>query len=67
MLRRELGPGSIKHPDMLECIAVDGSLYYLQKTSGIVRRFLREDLDSFHDVRGGVLCEDMGNGKTYMM
>ncbi|TPX40556.1 hypothetical protein SeLEV6574_g06553 [Synchytrium endobioticum] len=67
MLRRELTRGTINHPDVLQCTAVDGSCYFLEKTSGIVRRFLRDDEDSFRDVRGGICCEDMGNGKTYMM
>ncbi|TPX32967.1 mannose-6-phosphate isomerase [Synchytrium microbalum] len=67
MLRRELERGVIKHADILELPAVDGGSYYLQKSTGVVRKFLRAEEDSFEDVRGGVLCEDMGNGKTYMM
>ncbi|KAI1188794.1 SNF2 family N-terminal domain-containing protein [Nemania serpens] len=60
MLQRELEPGRVIDPRLHSVLDQAGQLWYYDDVSGIV---LREPI--FYDgVRGGILAEEMGTGKT---
>ncbi|KAJ3028293.1 hypothetical protein HDV00_010481, partial [Rhizophlyctis rosea] len=62
MLQREIHPQNVLAPDFLECqSAEDGrEPYWLEMTSG---RVFKEPV-FWTDGTGGIICEDMGTGKT---
>ncbi|KAK8085292.1 hypothetical protein PG997_006563 [Apiospora hydei] len=62
MLRRELAPRQVLDPRLLERTDQNGNLWYSDFVKGEVLREPR-----YYDaVRGGLLCEEMGLGKTIM-
>ncbi|KAK7943708.1 uncharacterized protein PG986_012821 [Apiospora aurea] len=62
MLRRELAPRQVLDPRLLERTDQNGNFWYSDFVKGEVLREPR-----YYDaVRGGLLCEEMGLGKTIM-
>ncbi|KAF9302757.1 hypothetical protein BGZ74_004881 [Mortierella antarctica] len=62
MLKRELCPGYILDPCLIPMKDMENNDYYIDYSDtglGIYRTPTKWD-----DVRGGILCEDMGTGKT---
>ncbi|CAO3608684.1 unnamed protein product [Cunninghamella echinulata] len=60
LVQRELAPQKCMPPIITELISVDNIKYYInQITNGCV-----VDKPMIDDVCGGVICEDMGTGKT---
>ncbi|KAI1119657.1 SNF2 family N-terminal domain-containing protein [Nemania sp. NC0429] len=60
MLQRELEPGRVIDPRLHPLVDQVGQLWYYDDVSGIVLREPR-----FYDgIRGGILAEEMGTGKT---
>ncbi|KAK7992848.1 hypothetical protein PG988_001642 [Apiospora saccharicola] len=60
MLRRELAPGRVLDPRLLQRTDQNGNVWYSDFVKGEVLREPR-----YYDaVRGGLLCEEMGLGKT---
>ncbi|KAK7932393.1 hypothetical protein PG985_003105 [Apiospora marii] len=60
MLRRELAPGRVLDPRLLQRTDQTGNVWYSDFVKGEVLREPR-----YYDaVRGGLLCEEMGLGKT---
>ncbi|KAJ3050706.1 hypothetical protein HK097_008312, partial [Rhizophlyctis rosea] len=61
MLQRETFPQNVLATDFLECRSADGGrLYWLEMITGK----LYNDPQYWADGTGGVICEDMGTGKT---
>ncbi|KAI8093000.1 SNF2 family N-terminal domain-containing protein, partial [Halteromyces radiatus] len=60
ILQRELAPLQVPRPDVVELISVDGIKYYYHQLGGVAT--LTQGLQK--DVPGGIICEDMGTGKT---
>ncbi|KAG0182111.1 hypothetical protein DFQ29_005805 [Apophysomyces sp. BC1021] len=60
MLQRELAPQWIPAPEVVEFISVDNIPYYFNQLSYTLT--ITPCMES--DVGGGVICEDMGTGKT---
>ncbi|KAK8098272.1 uncharacterized protein PG998_013758 [Apiospora kogelbergensis] len=62
MLRRELAPRCVVDPRLMKRIDQNGNLWYSDFAKGEILREPRY----YDDVRGGLLCEEMGLGKTLM-
>ncbi|KAF9370680.1 hypothetical protein CPC16_003549 [Podila verticillata] len=63
MAKRELCPGHILDPTVIPMTDAEGNDYYIDFSNdrlGVYRSPTRK----WEDVRGGILCEDMGTGKT---
>ncbi|KAF9817808.1 hypothetical protein IEO21_03150 [Rhodonia placenta] len=63
MLARELSPTSVNDPLYISIKGVDGTAFYLQPSTMELRRECPQVIQS----RGGILCEELGTGKTVMM
>ncbi|KAI0929045.1 hypothetical protein AcW2_004861 [Taiwanofungus camphoratus] len=63
MLSRELQSSTIPDPLYVAVSGIDGSIFYLQPASMEVLC----ECPKFMQVRGGILCEELGTGKTVMM
>ncbi|KAI8053099.1 SNF2 family N-terminal domain-containing protein [Syncephalis plumigaleata] len=60
MIQQEMCPGRLVEPKMIPLQDINNDSYYLSMSTW---RFYREP--TFYDsTRGGVICEDMGTGKT---
>ncbi|KFH62258.1 hypothetical protein MVEG_11469 [Podila verticillata NRRL 6337] len=62
MLKRELCPGYILDPSLIPMKDENNSDYYIDYSTGL--GVCRTPTRKWDDVRGGLLCEDMGTGKT---
>ncbi|ORE07008.1 hypothetical protein BCV72DRAFT_116262 [Rhizopus microsporus var. microsporus] len=60
MLERELVPKQVDKPEVIQFKAIDGSTIYLNQYTGA----LSSKPDRMTDLFGGIICEDMGTGKT---
>ncbi|KAI1097710.1 P-loop containing nucleoside triphosphate hydrolase protein [Jackrogersella minutella] len=60
MLKREENPGRIVDPRFQTALDQEGKLWYYDNVSGIVLKEPRY----YDGVRGGILAEEMGTGKT---
>ncbi|KAI9284162.1 P-loop containing nucleoside triphosphate hydrolase protein [Umbelopsis sp. AD052] len=60
ILQRELAPQPISGLTSAKCQAVDGRPYYIN----LLTCQIQTQPDKHRDVRGGIICEDMGTGKT---
>ncbi|KAF1806598.1 SNF2 family N-terminal domain-containing protein [Mucor lusitanicus] len=60
ILQRELAPSTVEPYEIVRLIATDNSYYYFNQLTGEIT------LESRHipDAPGGIICEDMGTGKT---
>ncbi|KAK4520687.1 uncharacterized protein ATC70_006565 [Mucor velutinosus] len=60
ILQRELAPSTVEPYEVVRLIATDNSYYYFNQMTGEIA------LESRHipDAQGGIICEDMGTGKT---
>ncbi|CAO3599681.1 unnamed protein product [Absidia cylindrospora] len=60
ILQRELAPMFIHGPTVVKLLSVDGTTYYHDQLTGIstLEPLLQKD------IQGGIICEDMGTGKT---
>jgi SNF2 family DNA or RNA helicase len=60
MVQQEMCPGRLVEPKMIPLYDINNNAYYFSMTTW---RFYREP--TFYDMtRGGIICEDMGTGKT---
>lgn len=55
ILRRELLPGMLVDPEVVELVSVDGSPYYFDQSSCSISPYAPK----MPDVAGGIICEDM--------
>ena len=60
MLQQELLPQSRTDPRLVKKASPDGSIYYINSEETELWKTPQDFLDS----RGGILCEEMGSGKT---
>ncbi|KAI9095934.1 SNF2 family N-terminal domain-containing protein [Phlyctochytrium arcticum] len=61
LLQRELCPQRVLDPDLVCCHTADsGSGYWIRLGTGDIY----QDPIFYEEVRGGIICEDMGTGKT---
>ncbi|KAF9425970.1 hypothetical protein BGZ94_007062 [Podila epigama] len=65
MLNRELCPGFLLDPSTIPMLDMTGKEYYIDYSDNewCFRRYVTR---KWNDIRGGILCEDMGTGKTAM-
>ncbi|OBZ69321.1 hypothetical protein A0H81_10948 [Grifola frondosa] len=63
MLARELNSGTIPNPLFIEIFGINGTVFFLQPAT---MEILRE-APQMVPTRGGILCEELGTGKTVMM
>ncbi|KAG0034797.1 hypothetical protein BGZ81_003201 [Podila clonocystis] len=63
MIKRELCPGSILDPSVIPMTGIDGKDYIIDFSDNYLGVY-RFPVSKWDDVRGGILCEDMGTGKT---
>ncbi|KAG0760146.1 hypothetical protein G6F60_010365 [Rhizopus arrhizus] len=59
ILSRELEPNKIEKPEMIQFKSID-SEYYLNRLTG----YISDQPEYTQDIKGGIICEDMGTGKT---
>ena len=62
MIQRELQPGSIPDPLYVPLYGLGGTNFYFQPATMEVLR----DCPTVAQTRGGILCEELGTGKTVM-
>ncbi|GJE96414.1 DEAD/DEAH box helicase [Phanerochaete sordida] len=62
MMQRELQPGVIPDPLYVPLHGIDGSVFYFQPATMEVLR----ECPTVAQTRGGILCEELGTGKTVM-
>ncbi|KAL9559443.1 hypothetical protein PS6_000765 [Mucor atramentarius] len=60
ILQRELAPSTVEPYEIVRLIATDNSYYYFNQMTGEVALEPRY----IPDAQGGIICEDMGTGKT---
>ncbi|KAF9112099.1 hypothetical protein BGX27_003981 [Mortierella sp. AM989] len=63
LLRRELHPDYIIDPVLIPVQDVNQQTYYINMAEN-VPKFYRKPMEFWDDVRGGIICEDMGTGKS---
>ncbi|KAI0332592.1 hypothetical protein GY45DRAFT_1369061 [Cubamyces sp. BRFM 1775] len=63
MVARETNPGSIEHPLYVPIQGIDGKLFYMQPAT----MEILSELPRVSAVPGGILCEELGTGKTIMI
>ncbi|KAL1937641.1 hypothetical protein VTO73DRAFT_13027 [Trametes versicolor] len=63
MVARETNPGTIEHPLYISLQGVDGKVFYMQPAT----MEILSELPRVSAVRGGILCEELGTGKTIMI
>ncbi|KAI8637325.1 SNF2 family N-terminal domain-containing protein [Parasitella parasitica] len=60
ILQRELAPSLVESYEIVRLRAMDNSYYYYNQTTGAVTL----EPTYILDIQGGIICEDMGTGKT---
>ncbi|KAI8977954.1 SNF2 family N-terminal domain-containing protein [Pilobolus umbonatus] len=60
ILQRELAPMLIRPEELIQLTSVDNQHYYFNQLTGEVST----DYRPVQDIKGGIICEDMGTGKT---
>ncbi|KAL9551487.1 hypothetical protein MBANPS3_004229 [Mucor bainieri] len=60
ILQRELAPSTVEPYEIVRLIATDNSYYYFNQLTGGISLEPRY----IPDAQGGIICEDMGTGKT---
>ncbi|KAH9848857.1 P-loop containing nucleoside triphosphate hydrolase protein [Lenzites betulinus] len=63
MIERETNPGTIEHPLYVPMKGMDGRVFYMQPAT----MEILSELPRVSAVRGGILCEELGTGKTVMV
>ncbi|KAF9204769.1 hypothetical protein BGZ49_004900 [Haplosporangium sp. Z 27] len=63
LLRRELCPDYIINPRHIPVLDMNQQSYYINMSEN-VPRFCRRPTEYWDDVKGGIICEDMGTGKS---
>ncbi|KAJ8480788.1 hypothetical protein ONZ51_g6428 [Trametes cubensis] len=63
MVARETNPGSIEHPLYVPIQGIDGKVFYMQPAT----MEILSELPRVSAVPGGILCEELGTGKTIMI
>ncbi|CCM03805.1 uncharacterized protein FIBRA_05953 [Fibroporia radiculosa] len=63
MLSRELSPGAMPDPLHIKLTGIDGLVFFLQPAS----MEILQECPMVSQARGGILCEELGTGKTVMM
>ncbi|KAI0636454.1 SNF2 family N-terminal domain-containing protein [Trametes polyzona] len=63
MMERETNPGTIEHPLYVPMQGMDGRVFYMQPAT----MEILSELPRVSAVRGGILCEELGTGKTIMI
>ncbi|KAI0823521.1 P-loop containing nucleoside triphosphate hydrolase protein [Trametes gibbosa] len=63
MIARETNPGTIEHPLYVPMKGLDGRVFYMQPAT----MEILSELPRVSAVRGGILCEELGTGKTIMI
>ncbi|KAF9345777.1 hypothetical protein BGX26_002744 [Mortierella sp. AD094] len=63
LLRRELCPDYLINPTLVPVQDMNQQTYYINMANN-PPSFCRKPMEHWDDVRGGIICEDMGTGKS---